>query len=130
MGHDYSEAALASSVVNGRSIADKVEFCQSLFGKEVSVSSVFNKDEMIDVTSCTRGHGYQGSYPLGCTRLPKKTHRGLRKDVCTGTWHPARVQWQVRRAGQFDFHHRDVQHEQHGGERGDQEACQKMEGAF
>ena len=60
-----------------------MEFCQSLFGEEVSVSSVFNKDEMIDVTSCTRGHGYQGSYPVGCTRLPKKTHRGLRKDVCT-----------------------------------------------
>ena len=116
MRHDDSEAALASAVVNGRSIADKVEFCQSLFGKEVSVSSVFNKDEMIDVTSCTRGHGYQGSYPLGCTRLPKKTHRALRKDVCTGTWHPARVQWQVRRAGQSGFHHQDVQHEVHGGE--------------
>ena len=72
----------------------------------MSVSSVFNKDEMmIDVTSCTRGHGYQDSYPLGCTRLPKKTHRGLRKDVCTGTWHSARVQWQVRRASQYDFHH-------------------------
>ena len=87
MTHDQSEAALASSVVDGRCIADKVEFYQSLFGKEVSVSSVFNKDEMIDVTSCTRGHGYKGSYPLGC-----KTHRGLKKDVCTGTWHPARVQ--------------------------------------
>ena len=69
--------------------------------KKSLVVQLFNKDEMIDVTSCTRGHGYQGSYPLGCTRLPKKTHRGLRKDVCTGTWHPARVQWQVRHAGQF-----------------------------
>ena len=90
----------------------------------VSVSSMFNKDEMIDVTSCNRGHGYQGSYPLGCTRLPKKTHHAPRKDVCTVTF-----QWQVRRAGQSDFHHRDVQHEQHGGEGDDQEACQKMEGA-
>ena len=109
--HDRSEAALASSVVNGRSIADKVEFYRSLFGKEVSVFSVFDKDETIDVTSCTRGHGYKGSYPLGYTRLPKKTHRGLKKDVCTGTWHPARVQWQMPRAGQSGFHHRDVQHE-------------------
>ena len=50
--------------------------------------------------------------------------------MCIGTWHPARVQWQVRRAGQSDFHHRDVQHEQQGGEGDDQEACQKMEGAF
>ena len=51
LGHDYSEVTLASSVVNDISIADKVEFCESLFGKEVSVSSVFNKDEMIDVSS-------------------------------------------------------------------------------
>ena len=38
-------------MVNDISIADKVEFCESLFGKEVFVSSVFNKDEMIDVSS-------------------------------------------------------------------------------
>ena len=28
------------------------------------VETVLNKDEMIDVTSCTRGHGYKGCYPL------------------------------------------------------------------
>ena len=80
------------------------------------VETVFNKDEMIDVTSCTRGHGYKGSYSLRCPRWPKKTHRAVRKDVCTGTWHPTRVQWQVPRAGQSGFHHRPVQHEVHGGE--------------
>ena len=29
------------------------------------------------------------------------------KDACTGTWHPARFQWQVLRAGQSGFHHLD-----------------------
>merc|ERR1712216_802877 len=42
----------------------------------------------------------------GCTRLPRKTHRGLRKVACIGTWHPARVQFQVPRAGQRGYHHR------------------------
>ena len=35
------------------------------------VKTVINKDEMIDVISCTRGSRLQGScYPLVCTRLP------------------------------------------------------------
>merc|ERR1711862_516523 len=42
----------------------------------------------------------------GVTRLPRKTHRGLRKVACIGAWHPARVQFQVPRAGQNGYHHR------------------------
>merc|ERR1712066_40401 len=42
----------------------------------------------------------------GCTRLVRKSHRGLRKVACVGSWHPARVQWQVPRAGQMGYHHR------------------------
>lgn len=42
----------------------------------------------------------------GVTRLPRKTHRGLRKVACVGAWHPARLQWSVARAGQHGFHHR------------------------
>jgi len=101
------KAHLKEIQVNGGSTADKVDFCQSLFEKEVPVSSVFAKDEMIDVIGCTRGHGFKGVVSRwGCTRLPRKTHRGLRKVACIGTWHPARVQWQVPRAGQSGFHHR------------------------
>jgi large subunit ribosomal protein L3e len=33
----------------------------------------------------------------GVTRLPRKTHRGLRKVACIGAWHPARVSFTVAR---------------------------------
>ncbi|KAJ6306815.1 hypothetical protein OIU78_022013 [Salix suchowensis] len=42
----------------------------------------------------------------GVTRLPRKTHRGLRKVACIGAWHPARVSFTVARAGQNGYHHR------------------------
>ena len=42
----------------------------------------------------------------GISRLPRKTHRGLRKVACIGAWHPSRVAWTVARAGQHGFHHR------------------------
>merc|ERR1719506_2160219 len=62
---------------------------------------------MIDIIGATKGHGFNGVVTRwGVTRLPRKTHRGLRKVACIGAWHPARVQFQVPRAGQNGYHHR------------------------
>jgi len=62
---------------------------------------------MIDIIGTTRGHGYEGVITRwGVTRLPRKTHRGLRKVACIGSWHPARVSYTVGRTGQHGYHHR------------------------
>lgn len=93
--------------VNGGSIADKVDFCTKMFEQPVRVSEVFKQDEMIDCIGVTKGRGIDGVVTRwGVTRLPRKTHRGLRKVACIGAWHPARVQFQVPRAGQNGYHHR------------------------
>merc|ERR1711864_13309 len=39
-------------------------------------------------------------------KLPRKTHKGLRKVACIGAWHPSRVTSTVPRAGQKGYHHR------------------------
>ncbi len=101
------KAHLMEIQVNGGSTADKVSFAQALFEKNVDVGSVFHKDEMVDTIGVTRGRGYKGVVSRwGVTRLPRKTHRGLRKIACIGSWHPARVNFQVARAGQKGYHHR------------------------
>ena len=93
--------------VNGGSIADKVDFGYKFFEKAVPVDAVFAKDEMIDCISVTRGRGFEGVVTRwGVTRLPRKTHRGLRKVGCIGAWHPARVGYTVARPGQHGYHHR------------------------
>merc|ERR1712176_1485457 len=93
--------------INGGDVAKKVDFVMGLFEQEVKVADVFTKDEMIDVIGVNRGHGFNGVVTRwGCTRLPRKTHRGLRKVACIGTWHPARVQFQVPRSGQMGYGHR------------------------
>ena len=64
---------------------------------------------MIDCIGVTRGHGFEGVvHRWGVTRLPRKTHKGLRKVACIGAWHPARVGYTVPRAGQDGFHHRVI----------------------
>jgi len=93
--------------VNGGSIAQKVAFGVGLFEKPISVDTIFNPNEQIDVIGITKGKGFEGvTTRWGTTRLPRKTHKGLRKVACIGAWHPSRVQWSVPRAGQHGYHHR------------------------
>ncbi|CUS14134.1 unnamed protein product [Tuber aestivum] len=93
--------------VNGGSISDKVDFAFGNFEKEVTIRSIFEKDEMIDVIAVTKGHGFNGvTSRWGTKKLPRKTHKGLRKVACIGAWHPSHVQWTVARAGQDGYHHR------------------------
>jgi len=94
-------------VNGGNSNADKVKFVVDRFEKEVRAAEVFAENEMIDVIGITKGHGYEGvTARWGTTKLPRKTHRGLRKVACIGAWHPARVSVAVPRAGQDGYHHR------------------------
>lgn len=93
--------------VNGGNVADKVKFASDLFEKSFTVDSVFSQNEMIDVIGVTKGHGYEGVVARwGVARLPRKTHRGLRKVACVGAWHPARIRFTVARHGQAGYHHR------------------------
>merc|ERR1712139_407518 len=101
------KAHICEIQINGGSVSDKVDFCTKLFEQQVKLSDVFSKDEMIDIIGVSRGRGFDGVITRwGCTRLVRKSHRGLRKVACIGTWHPTRVQFQVPRSGQNGYGHR------------------------
>jgi large subunit ribosomal protein L3e len=90
-----------------RGADDKIAFAEGLFEKTVSIDSVFEQNEMIDTIAITKGKGYEGVVTRwGVTKLPRKTHKGLRKVACIGSWHPSRVKYSVARAGQNGYHHR------------------------
>jgi large subunit ribosomal protein L3e len=93
--------------INGGKIPQKVEFAIGLLESSITVDKVFKDSEMIDCIGVSKGHGFEGViHRWGVTRLPRKTHKGLRKVACIGAWHPARVGYSVPRAGQNGFHHR------------------------
>src|SRR5438045_6876401 len=54
------KAHLMEIQVNGGSVADKVEFAHGLFEKHVSIDTIFEQDEMIDVNAVIKGNGIQG----------------------------------------------------------------------
>ena len=99
--------------VNGGDVAAKVEFAASKLEKKVSVTDVFAEGEKIDCLAATKGHGYEGVVARwGVRRLPRKTHRGLRKVACIGAWHPSRVHFTIARAGQDGYFHRTEKNKQ------------------
>merc|ERR1712139_15072 len=104
---DEKKPHLMEIQVNGGSVADKVDFAYKQFEQQIPIDSIFKKDEMIDICAATKGHGMEGvTKRYGVTKLPRKTHKGLRKVGCIGAWHPARVAYTVARAGQKGYHHR------------------------
>merc|ERR1719498_750120 len=101
------KAHLKEIQINGGTTEKKVDFVMGLFEQEVKVDSVFSQDEMIDTIGVSKGRGFEGVVTRwGVTRLVRKSHRGLRKVACIGTWHPTRVQFQVPRSGQNGYGHR------------------------
>jgi len=127
LGLRLKKAHIMEIQVNGGDVAAKVDFAKELFEKEVTVDTIFAKDEQIDVIGVTRGHGFEGvTTRWGVTRLPRKTHRGLRKVACIGSWHPARVSTTVPRAGQNGYFHRTEMNKKiyRVGKKGDEASCQ------
>merc|ERR1712086_513392 len=91
----------------GKNVEEKVNWAVEHFEKNIPVKSVFEQNEMIDVIGVTKGKGFEGvTMRWGTKKLPRKTHKGLRKVACIGAWHPARVFFSVARAGQNGYHHR------------------------
>jgi len=97
--------------INGGSVADKIALATKMLEQKVPVNDVFNQDEMVDIIGVTKGHGFEGvTHRWGTKKLPRKTHKGLRKVACIGAWHPSRVRYSVPRAGQNGYHHRTEMH--------------------
>ncbi|CAH1795591.1 unnamed protein product, partial [Owenia fusiformis] len=93
--------------VNGGTVSEKVDWAREKMEKQVPIAEVFGQDEMIDCIGITKGKGYNGVTSRWHTKkLPRKTHKGLRKVACIGAWHPSRVAFSVARAGQKGYHHR------------------------
>merc|ERR1719167_1025766 len=66
--------------INGGTVPEKVDYARAMFEKKVPLNDVFSKNEMIDIIGVTKGKGFKGvTSRWHCKKLPRKTHKGLRK---------------------------------------------------
>ena len=100
---DLSEIGLAGS------FAEKLNFVKENLGKEISVSDVFENNQLIDLRGLTKGKGFSGPVKrFGINLKPKKSEKGQRRPGSLGPWHPARVTFRVPMAGQLGMFTRTI----------------------
>jgi len=93
---DLVEIGLAGS------LDEKINFIKEKLGKEISVSEIFEKNQLVDLRGLTKGKGFCGPVKrFGIHLRVHKSEKGVRKVGSIGPWHPARVTFRVPMAGQL-----------------------------
>ncbi len=86
------------------SLDEKISFVKEHINKEIKISEVFGKMQMVDVHAVTKGKGYQGAVKrFGIGLRSHKAEKGVRRPGSLGPWHPARVTFRTPEAGQLGF---------------------------
>jgi large subunit ribosomal protein L3 len=93
----------------GGSIADKLKFVKENIDKEIIISDVFKKGNLIDVRGLTKGKGFTGPIKrFGLSLRGHKTEKGRRRPGTLGPWTPSRVTFRAPLAGQMGMFGRIV----------------------
>jgi len=93
--------------IGGTDPKKKMEYAQTLLGKEVSIKDVFKDGEFIDMISITIGKGWQGVIKRFGIPLYRPKYTGKRRHGgVIGSFKPGYVMWTIPRAGQMGYHKR------------------------
>jgi len=100
---DLSEIGLEGN------IQEKLNFAKENLGKEIKVSDIFEKKQVVDARGLTKGQGFSGAVKrFGITLKAHKSEKGRRKPGSLAPWHPARVTYMTPMAGQLGMFTRAV----------------------
>lgn len=100
---DMTEMGLSGSM------EEKINYIKENIGKEISVTDLFEVNEIVDVRGLTKGKGFSGPVKrFGITLKSHKSEKGVRRPGNVGPWHPARVIFRVPMAGQLGMFTRQI----------------------
>jgi large subunit ribosomal protein L3 len=92
---------LSEIAING-SFEDKMNFVKENIGKEISISKIFEKGNLVDTRGLTIGKGFQGPVKrFGITLKFHKSEKGQRRPGALGSFHPGRTTFRAPMAGQL-----------------------------
>jgi large subunit ribosomal protein L3 len=99
---------LAEVGLNGN-VQEKLNFVKENLNKEISISQVFEKNQLVDIHGLTKGQGLSGPVKrFGISLKGHKSEKGVRRPGSLGPWHPARVTFKAPQAGQLGMFSRIV----------------------
>lgn len=107
MGVGQHHPVRFEAYVAGNSIEEKFDFLSNALGKELKASDVFRNGEYVDVSSISKGKGWQGPVKrLGIARQFHKATGKVRHVGTLGPVTPGKVLYTIPQAGQLGFNYR------------------------
>ncbi|HEY4699101.1 MAG TPA: 50S ribosomal protein L3 [Nitrososphaerales archaeon] len=95
------------SKVGGNSKESQFEYLQSVLGKTIRVSDIFQPGMFTDTIGITKGHGFEGPVTrMGITKKHHKSRKTVRAVGTIGPWNPSATMYTVPSAGQMGLHRR------------------------
>ncbi len=95
------------SQIMGNTINEKFDYITKLLGKEIKAHDMFKNGEHIDITSVSKGKGWQGPIKrFGTARLFHKATQKTRHVAPLGSFGMGRVVYGVPQAGQTGYNYR------------------------
>lgn len=93
--------------LGGGNVEDKLAFIEGFLGKELKLGDVLKAGEYVDITSITKGKGWQGVIKrFGVARQYRKATNKVRHVGTLGPWHPAKVMFGVPHSGHMGYNYR------------------------
>lgn len=93
--------------IGGAKMADRIAYAKNILGKAVTIKDFTKEGEMVDVSSVTKGRGWQGVTKRWGTKLLMHKNSKHRRLIGTlGTKRPNYVRHTVPQGGQRGFHQR------------------------
>ncbi|MEM0149737.1 MAG: 50S ribosomal protein L3 [Candidatus Micrarchaeaceae archaeon] len=93
--------------VGGKSISEKFDFIAGKLGSPVDAQQYFKNGEYIDISSISKGKGWQGVIKrFGTARLSHKATQKVRHIGTLGPFKPPKVIFTVPHSGQLGFNYR------------------------
>lgn len=85
----------------------KMDYAESVVGKEISIKDIFKQGEYIDVSGITKGHGFTGPVKRYGIRIQTRKDKQMHRHTGSiGSTVPRKVDWRVPLPGQYGFHTR------------------------
>ncbi len=85
----------------------KLDYAAEKLGKEFAFADIFEPNQYVDVTSVTKGKGFQGIIKRwNNPKQPRKSTKRTRHMGSGGAWTPTKKLWTEPQAGQMGYHTR------------------------
>ena len=99
---------LSEISVVGNDVEEKLKFVKENVGKEISVSDIFEKGQLVDVHGITKAKGFQGPVKrFGVSLRRHKSEKTKRGPGSLGGWQgQAHFMYRVAHAGRMGYHQR------------------------